>query len=79
MSQASSDTESEYSAYDMTEPTISRIDPNFGLSAITSTLIPQIYESFFSQERYGDNQFRKELLPKVVDQIVLITTLLSSQ
>jgi hypothetical protein len=47
----SSETESEI---DMTEFTISRIDPNFGLSAITSTLVPGIYESFFSAERFND-------------------------
>lgn len=59
----SSDTESEFD-FDMTKITISWIDPNFGLNAITSTIFPKIYESFFSSDRYSDNQIRRDILPK---------------
>lgn len=67
VSNQSSETESEV---DIAEFTISRIDPNFGLSAITSTLIPGIYVNFFTSERFNDQQVRKDLLTPAVEQLV---------
>jgi len=51
-------------------------DPKYGMNAIVSVLIPKIYASFFSSERYDDS-LKKDLMPKVVEQMVLITSLLS--
>lgn len=62
----------------MSEITISRVDPNYGLSAISTVLIPRIYETFFASDRYDDD-LKKSLLPKVLEQMLLITKLLSPQ
>ena len=51
-------------------------DPKQGLTAISQVLLAKIYTSFFSSERY-DDQLKKDLLPKAVEQMTQITKLLS--
>lgn len=74
-SQNSSDTESEMSDFDPSDMTLSRMDPNYGLSAISTVLVPRIYESFFTAERH-DGELKQSLLPQVLEQMVLISKLL---
>jgi hypothetical protein len=73
-----SDTESEASDFDVGEITESPIDPNYGLGAISTVLLPRIYETFFAADRH-DDELKQSLLPQVLEQMVLITKLLSPQ
>lgn len=53
-------------------------DPKSGYNAIVNILIPKIFASFFSHERF-DEQLRTELQPAVMARMAQITKVLSER